>query len=267
MPPGVAHDGRGDPVSAGHGAGTAGGGLRLLAAFCGVGGCTRGYQQAGFHVTGVDIAPQPRYCGDRFIQGDAVAYIREHGHEYDLIHAGPPCQHDCTLTAGTNAARRGQYPDLLDPTRDALEATGRPYVIEQPPGRAAKRMRLDVTLCGEMFGLAVIRHRNFELGGWATAAPAHLRHRGRVAGMRHGQWFTGPYFAVYGDGGGKGTVAQWQQAMGIDWTDVRKEIAEAIPPAYAQWLGERAAAHILAARRPVQLALDLDTARTTGAAA
>lgn len=211
-------------------------GLRVLAAYSGVGGCTRGYQLAGYHVTGVDIAPQPRYCGDAFHQGDAVEFIRERGHEYDLIHAGPPCQHDCTLTAGTNAGKF-EYPDLLEPTREALEATGRPYIIEQPPGRASKRMRVDVTLCGEMFGLAVIRHRNFELGGWTMQQPAHQKHRGRVAGMRHGVWYEGPYFAVYGEGGGKGTVAQWQQAMGIDWTDVRKEIAEAIPPAYAEAIG------------------------------
>ncbi|MEU1822642.1 DNA methylase [Streptomyces abikoensis] len=216
---------------------------RLLAAFCGVGGDTCGYQRAGFHVTGVDVAPQPRYCGDVFHQGDAIAFIREHGHEYDLIHAGPPCQFDCTLTAGTNATRRDRYPDLLDPTRAALEATGRPFVIEQPPGRAARRMRVDVALCGEMFGLAVIRHRNFELGGWHALAPVHRPHRGRVSGMRHGRWYTGPYFAVYGQGGGKGTVQEWQQAMGITWTDVRKEIAEAIPPAYGAWLGEHFLAH------------------------
>jgi hypothetical protein len=214
---------------------------RVLAAYCGVGGDTAGYQQAGFHVTGVDLTPQPRYCGNEFIQGDAIEFIKAHGSEYDLIHAGPPCQHDCTLTAGTN---RGKftYPDLLEPTREALESTGRPYVIEQPPGRASKRMRVDVTLCGEMFGLAVIRHRNFELGGWSVARPKHKPHRGRVAGMRHGQWFTGPYFAVYGEGGGKGTVAQWQAAMGIGWTDVRREIAEAIPPAYGRWLGGQFAA-------------------------
>jgi len=216
-------------------------GMRVLAAFCGVGGCTRGYQLAGFHVTGIDINPQPRYCGDDFVQGDAVEYIRAHGHEYDLIHAGPPCQHDCTLTAGTNAGKF-QYPDLLDPTREALEAAGQPFVIEQPPGKASKRMRVDLTLCGEMFDLAVIRHRNFELGGWTMPQPQHRKHRGRVAGMRHGVWYQGPYFAVYGEGGGKGTVAQWQQAMGIDWTDVRKEIAEAIPPAYAEHIGAAFAA-------------------------
>jgi hypothetical protein len=27
--------------------------------------------------------------------------------------------------------------------------------------------------------------------------------------------------------------------MGIDWTDVREELTEAIPPAYAEWVGRR----------------------------
>jgi DNA (cytosine-5)-methyltransferase 1 len=95
-----------------------------------------------------------------------------------------------------------------------------------------------------MFGLAVIRHRYFELGGWFMPQPPHKPHRGRVAGMRHGEWFTGPYFAVYGEGGGKGSVPQWKQAMGIDWTDDRREIAEAIPPAYTEHIGAQLLAHL-----------------------
>jgi DNA (cytosine-5)-methyltransferase 1 len=136
------------------------------------------------------------------------------------------------LTAGTNKGR--EYPQLIPATRSALDRSGLPYVIENVIGAPVRR---DVMLCGEMFGLAVIRHRLFELGGWTMTQPAHPRHRGRVAGMRHGEWFQGPYFAVYGEGGGKGTVPQWQAAMGIDWTDDRKAIAEAIPPAYTRLIG------------------------------
>lgn len=228
---------------------------RVLAAFCGVGGDTAGWQAAGYEVTGVDIDEQPDYCGDHFARGDAVAFIRDHGHEFDVIHAGPPCQHDCTLTAGTNAGKFA-YPDLLEPTLRALQATGRPWVLEQPPGRATRRMRYllrapDLTLCGEMFGLGVIRHRNFWIDGALVAQPPHPRHRGRVAGLRHGEWFEGPYFAVYGEGGGKGSVAQWRAAMGIDWTWERRSIAEAIPPQYARYIGER----VFGGRAAVQGAL------------
>lgn len=158
----------------------------------------------------------------------------DYGDEFDFIHTSPPCQSSSALTKGTNKGRI--YPQLIPATRKALKAAGRPCVIENVSGAP---IRKDVTLCGEMFGLQVIRHRHFEIHGWQCPRPDHLPHRGRVAGMRHGQWFTGPYFAVYGDGGGKGTVQQWQEAMGIDWTGVRKEIAEAIPPAYTRWILEQ----------------------------
>jgi DNA (cytosine-5)-methyltransferase 1 len=102
----------------------------------------------------------------------------------------------------------------------------------------------DITLCGEMFGLGVIRHRYFELGGWTAAQPAHPRHRGRVRGWRHGTYYDGPYVAVYGDGGGKGSVAEWQTAMGIDWTASKHSLAEAIPPAYTEWIGRELLRHL-----------------------
>ncbi|MFD4461333.1 hypothetical protein [Nocardia sp. NPDC058480] len=108
------------------------------------------------------------------------------------------------------------------------------------------KLRRDLTLCGEMFGLGVIRHRYFELGGWSMPQPAHVAHRGRVAGYRHGERFDGPYVAVYGQGGGKGTVRQWQSAMGIDWTSDRVELAEAIPPAYTEFLGRQLIAELSA---------------------
>ncbi|AER50016.1 DNA methyltransferase [Mycobacterium phage Kugel] len=209
----------------------------MLDLFCGAGGASRGYQDAGFYVVGVDINPQPRYAGDEFHQDDALEYLDAHGHEFDVIHASPPCQSQTALTKGTNKRTHGDaYPNLIPQTRRMLARFDVPTVIENVQGSEVRR---DLVLCGEMFGLGVIRHRYFELGRVGIPQPAHVPHRGRVAGYRHGKWYDGPYFAVYGDGGGKGTVAQWQQAMGMDWTDVRKEIAEAIPPAYTRFIGER----------------------------
>lgn len=41
---------------------------RLLDLFCGAGGATKGYQQAGFYVVGIDKEPQPHYCGHTLSQ-------------------------------------------------------------------------------------------------------------------------------------------------------------------------------------------------------
>ena len=65
---------------------------RALDTFCGAGGVTVGLQRAGFHVTGVDNRPQPRYPGECFRIADALKYIEQHGREYDFIWASPPCQ-------------------------------------------------------------------------------------------------------------------------------------------------------------------------------
>ncbi len=204
---------------------------RLLDLFCGAGGAAKGYIDAGFDVDGIDIEPQPDYPGT-FIQGDAIAYLAAHGHEYDARHASPPCQASSALSKGTN--KGNYYLNLIPATRALLALQSGPSIIENVQGSDLRR---DLTLCGEMFGLGVLRHRYFEIGGWAAIPTPHKPHRGRVAGYRHGEWFDGPYFAVYGEGGGKGTVAQWQEAMGIDWTNNRKSIAEAIPPAYTRFIG------------------------------
>jgi hypothetical protein len=210
---------------------------RLLDLYCGIGGCTRGYQLAGFEVTGIDIREVPDYCGDNFIQGNAIEYLMEHYDEFDAFHASPPCQHDCNLTLGTNSYRAGSYEDLLPPTLNVLLEIDKPFIIEQPIGDAKHKMRIDMTLCGEMFGLGVIRHRWFMINGFDVPASAHKPHRGLVTMRNHGVNQVGPYFAVYGDGTDKGTNAQWREAMGIDWTWNRKELALAIPPAYTEYIG------------------------------
>ncbi|MDF4254362.1 DNA methylase [Streptomyces sp. WMMB303] len=220
---------------------------RLLDLFSCAGGAGAGYARAGFAVDGCDIVRRLNYPFP-YHQGDALTYLARlidtsEIRRYAFVHASPPCQHGCALTVGTNASQGWgrTHVDLVARTRALLDKTSLPYVIEQPNGRA--RIRRDLTLCGEMFGLGVIRHRNFELGGWTMEQPAHVPHRGRVRGYRHGRFYDGPYVAAYGSGGGKPSVPELQAAMGIGWTDVREELTEAIPPAYTEFIGR---AHLAA---------------------
>lgn len=220
---------------------------RLLDLFSCAGGAAMGYHRAGFDVVGVDINPQPNYPFE-FHQGDAIEFVKAHGHEFDAVHASPPCQAHTTLTKGNHARARRvgrAHVDLIAATRDVLDATGLPYVIENVQ---AAPVRPDVVLCGLMFDLRVFRHRLFELGRWTATGPAHPTHQGhRVAGWRHGVRYDGDMVAVYGDGGGKGSTETWQAALGVDWTANRRSLAEAIPPAYTEHIGRQLITHIRSA--------------------
>lgn len=180
---------------------------RLLDLFCGAGGAARGYQLAGFHVTGVDNRPQPRYAGDAFILADALEYARTHAWGYDAIHASPPCHDHTTLAA---LAGRDGTGHLLADTRVLLDEAGLPYVIENVPGAP---MRPDVILCGEMFSLRTIRHRWFELGGWWVLCPMHPPHTAKTSTRkRMRDWLAGMHVSVTGNVG----VYVGREAMGID---------------------------------------------------
>ena len=233
---------------------------KLLDLYCCEGGASRGFAWAGFDVYGVDLFvdfsqdryPYPSAKGDaltimhHLLAGASVAFKHKDGRvewlgldDFAAWVGSPPCQASCALTKGTNKGR--EYINLIPQTRELFAASGLPTVIENVQGSDLRR---DLTLCGEMFGLGVIRHRYFEISGFEATAPAHRPHRGRVRGWRHGAYYDGPYVAVYGDGGGKGSVAEWQEAMGIDWTDDRKAIAEAVPPSYTEHIGRQLLAHI-----------------------
>ncbi|MGW3913111.1 SAM-dependent methyltransferase [Streptomyces sp. NPDC005070] len=203
---------------------------RLLDLFCCQGGAGKGYDGAGFEVTGVDIAPQPRYPY-AFVQVDAIAFVLAHGAEFDFIHASPPCQFhsDCQRIQG-NA-----HPDLIAPTRAALETTGRPWVIENVGG-AMPKLRDPVMLCGPMFHLATYRHRFFETGGGFTLPqPRHPEHAvpqakmGRPVPPGHYGQFVGNFSGV----------DHARHVMGVPWMN-RDGIRECIPPAYARWIGTHA---------------------------
>lgn len=185
-----------------------------------------GYGRAGFRVIGVDINPQPNYPSE-FYRGDALS-VTQWG-AFDAVHASPPCQRYSTLSA---LAPHVEYPDLIAPTRDMLDATGLPYVIENVMTAPLKRER-SIVLCGEMFGLRTYRHRRFELSGFGVEAPAHPRHVIPTAtSRRRERWRQGWHVSITGDVG----TYLGREAMGITWM-TGQEMCEAIPPAYTEYIG------------------------------
>ncbi|MFB8750932.1 SAM-dependent methyltransferase [Streptomyces parvulus] len=203
---------------------------RLLDLFCCQGGAAKGYADAGFDVTGVDLVPQPRYPF-RFVQADAITFVLAHGAAFDFIHASPPCQHDSEC----QRIQANAHPDLIAPTRTALETAGRPWVMENVRG-AVPKLRTPVMLCGQMFALANYRHRFFETGGGFTLTqpghPAHLvpqAKMGRPVPSGHYGQFVGNFSGV--------PLAR--AVLGVPWMN-RDGIRECIPPAYAEHIGRAA---------------------------
>jgi DNA (cytosine-5)-methyltransferase 1 len=193
-----------------------------------------GWHLAGFDVTGVDKDPQPRYPFT-FIQGDAIEYIRAHGHEYDLVAGSPPCQFYtlCQRIQGR------EHPALIGPTREAMQSTGRPWVIENVE-EARGELHNPILLCGASFGLHTYRHRLLEAGGGFTlTAPEHQPHVARTVKMgrplKDGDW----YHAV----GNFSNVPYVKRDMGVEWMS-RDGIRECIPPAYGEFIGRQAAAFL-----------------------
>ncbi len=208
---------------------------RLLDLFCGAGGCSVGYTLAGFEVVGVDHKPQPRYPFE-FVQGDALEYLAAHGHEFDAIHASPPCQSHVKGLAAVNRARGRVlgHVDLIGETRGLLDATGKPWAIENVEGSPLRR---PIRLCGSSFGLSVRRHRLFESNKFLFGLDC-LHGRQREAKYPtnwrpNGERRLARVVQVYGQAAG---THLWPAAMGIDWM-TRDELAQAIPPAYTRFIG------------------------------
>jgi DNA (cytosine-5)-methyltransferase 1 len=211
--------------------------VNLLDLYCCQGGATKGYQDAGYIVTGVDIDPQPRYLeiNPSFHQADAVQFVYDRltwiRETFDFIHASPPCQFD----SDCQRIRDNEHPDLIEPTREALDATGLPYVIENVSGARAK-LRNPVELCGLMFGMTrTYRHRYFEAGGgWTLEQPHHPRHEAAQAKMGRPAR-DGEVIQAIGNFSGVGIVrAEWT----VPWMN-RDGIREAIPPAYTQYIAQQ----------------------------
>jgi len=199
-----------------------------------------GYHRAGFDVVGVDIRPQPNYPFE-FIQMDALEcddlWLCARLDDFDAIHASPPCQ----LFSQMSKCRPGlaeTYPDLVPPTRELLQATGLPYVIENVP-RAP--LLNSIQICGSGLGMTLQRHRLFESNMSLWGVPC-----------AHGQNQWNPEFK-HATGRKRRRVpviGEWRirkelqdEAMGVDWMTL-EELSEAIPPAYTEFIGTQLLAHI-----------------------
>jgi DNA (cytosine-5)-methyltransferase 1 len=169
---------------------------RLLDLFACAGGAGTGYERAGFDVYAVDIEPQPNnphpfHQGDALevlcllILGGSVDFTHRDGTVEWLVledfvgaHTSPPCQG----YSATHRLHGKEWPKLIAPTRELLEQTGLPWVIENVVD-ALPEMVDPVTLCGAMFdGLHTYRHRLLETGGGLELAeaipPAYTHHVG-----------------------------------------------------------------------------------------
>jgi DNA (cytosine-5)-methyltransferase 1 len=195
---------------------------KALDLFCKAGGATKGLQRAGFHVTGVDIEPQPRYCGDAFIQADALTFDLS---GYGFIWASPICKAFSVMSQ----CRSVEHPNQIPQIREQLEAVGVPYIIENVHGAPLVNA---VRLCGASFGLKVYRHRWFE-SNLALFAPPHPPHRDSTPKAGHGGISPKGFISVAGH---FANVAYARKAMDIDWMG-QKELSQAIPPAYSEYLG------------------------------
>lgn len=204
---------------------------RLLDLFCGAGGAGMGYHRAGFEVVGVDIEPQKHYPFE-FHQADALEYVAEHGHEFDAIHASPPCQRwsKCTPVEYKRA-----YPDLIGVTRAALVATGKPYVIENV--EEARHLLINpIKVCGSTLGLNLFRHRYFEISAFWLLSPS----------CDHGDApiLLSGTMRRKGEPRRENSAAEKREASGLTWMSIA-EMDEAIPPAYTEYLGRHLIRYVM----------------------
>lgn len=205
--------------------------MRILDLYCGAGGASVGLKQAfpDAKITGVDNTPQKHYPF-RFKRRDAINYLCRYADSFDFIWASPPCQKYSQATIQRRQVGI-EYSDDIQQLHDILVYTGKPYCIEN-----VKRAPLTNTtmLCGLMFGLKLLRHRWFETN-FIVAQPVHKKH----TGLKRGIDYYSPVFGSFSGTEINDRVASmWQEAMGTYWM-TKREMSQAIPPAYSRYIGQQ----------------------------
>jgi len=205
-------------------------GRKVLDLFCGAGGASMGYHLAGFDVTGIDIKHGKRYPFN-YIRRDVMTLTVQDLEPYDLIHASPPCQ-TYSITKHLRIAQGKQTDklDLVEPVRELLIESGKPYVIENVVGSPL----IDpVLVCGSAFGLKVRRHRLFESNKPISGTKCDHKAQGRPIGI-----YGSLKDEIPKGGRTAKTIEEGRLAMGIDWM-IWGELVEAIPPKYTEWIANQ----------------------------
>lgn len=198
---------------------------RCIDLFCKAGGASMGLYRAGFDVVGVDIEPQPHYPF-KFYQADALTADLS---EFDAVWASPPCQAYSRFTP--NRLKPNHW-DSIPPTRKLLEASGKPYVIENVP---CSPLKVRLVLTGPMFGSLLLRERWFE-SNVRLEQPFFVHRLGEPL-----------HFGGNSQGRKVASKAEMSEAMGIDWM-TRDELSQAVLPSHAEFIG-RQLINIVAAQR------------------
>ena len=206
--------------------------MKLLDLYCKAGGASKGYRLAGFDVVGVDIKKQKRYPYE-FIQADCLELMKDMDFlkSFDVITASPPCQtHSITQHLRNAQGKSTDKIDLIPQTREALIASGKPYVIENVPGAPLIN---PIRMCGSAFGLKVRRHRLFESNIQLTSSICNHKEQGKPVGI-----YGSMRDEIPKGGHTAKSIEQAKEAMGIDWM-IWGELVEAIPPAYTETIGKQ----------------------------
>ena len=238
---------------------------RLLDLYCCEGGCSVGYDRAGFEVYGLDLFedytrkryPFPAYRGDA-IQAlkwllDDRSITFDNGVSLDLgdiavITASPPCQHATVATSALRSEGK-EYVRLIEPTRELLIETGKPYVIENVKGADLVN---PIELCGCMFGedgmnaldtdgirLYLQRARGFESNVSLTAPRPHDHSKHEWVGGSYGGARRDKYEAKFvRKGGYVPSIPVQRELLGINWM-TQKGMHQSIPPLYTEYLGKQ----------------------------
>ena len=215
-------------------------GFRALDLFCGGGGAALGLQSAGFEVVGVDIADHSAHYPGTFVLGDALDMVDYFG-DYHLIWASPPCQR---WSSQTNGHRPQDHLDLVAPIRDLM--SGHPWTVIENVPRAP--VRADVQLTGPMVGLQYIeRHRIFEVS-WDPGPQPKIERvprwrftSGQAITVTTSMSSTSHYWPRVAAGiSGRVSNREAREKMGIPIDMTNREIGEAIPPRYAEYVARSA---------------------------